>query len=170
MLAKLLSYVDLSNWQTLPISSDKTCVFCWKSDFRYKIPLASTTNRIMKYYWAMLVTLFSFQYEIDMGHYYKVLFSNGLFTLQRFRSSGKGLKQNTLQWRHNERDGVSNQQPYECLLNCLFRDRWKKTRQLHITGLCEGNSPVTGELFAQRTSNAENVSIWWHLHDSASRH
>ena len=27
----------------------------------------------------------------------------------------------TLQWRHNERDGVSNRQPHECLLNCLFR-------------------------------------------------
>ena len=27
--------------------------------------------------------------------------------------------------------------------------------------ICEGNSPVTGEFPAQRTSNAENVSIWW---------
>ena len=33
--------------------------------------------------------------------------------------------------------------------------------QLRVTGLCEGNSPVTGEFHAQRTSNAENVSIWW---------
>ena len=24
----------------------------------------------------------------------------------------------TLQWRHNESDGVSNPQPYDCLLNC----------------------------------------------------
>ena len=28
-----------------------------------------------------------------------------------------------------------------------------------------GNSPVTGELFAQKASNAENVSIWWRHHD-----
>ena len=28
-----------------------------------------------------------------------------------------------------------------------------------VTGLCEGNSPVTGEFPAQRASNAENVSI-----------
>ena len=26
----------------------------------------------------------------------------------------------SLQWRHNERDGVSNQQPHECLLNPLL--------------------------------------------------
>ena len=27
-------------------------------------------------------------------------------------------------------------------------------------GLCEGNSSVTGELSAQRASNAENVPFW----------
>ena len=66
-----------------------------------------------------------------------------------------------LQWRHNERDGVSNHQPQGCLLNRLFRHRWKKTPKLRVTGLCEGNSPVTGEFPTQRASNAENVSIWW---------
>ena len=40
----------------------------------------------------------------------------------------------------------------------------KKTSKLRVTGLCEGNSPVTGEFPTQRTSNAENVSIWWCLH------
>ena len=33
-----------------------------------------------------------------------------------------------------------------------------------ITGLGEGNSPVTVEFPAQRASNAENVSIWWRHH------
>ena len=42
--------------------------------------------------------------------------------------------------------------------------RWKKTSKLCVTGLCEGNSPVTGEFPAQMASNAENVSIWWHHH------
>ena len=32
-----------------------------------------------------------------------------------------------LQWRHNGCDGVSNRQPYDCLLNCLFRHRSNKT-------------------------------------------
>ena len=66
----------------------------------------------------------------------------------------------SLQWRHNERDGVLNHQPHDCLLNRLFRS--KKTSKLRLTGLCEGNSPVTGEFTAQRVSNAENV--WWRHH------
>ena len=70
-----------------------------------------------------------------------------------------------LQWRDNERDGVSNHQPYGCLLNRLFRRRSKNTSKLRVAGLCEENSPVTGEFPAQRASNAENVSIWWRHHD-----
>ena len=50
-----------------------------------------------------------------------------------------------LQWRHNEYDGVSNHQPYDCLLNRLFRRSWKNTSMLCVTSLCEGNSSVTGE-------------------------
>ena len=71
-----------------------------------------------------------------------------------------------LQWRHNERDSVSNHHPHDCLFNCLFRRRRssKKTSKLRVTGLCAGNSPVTGEFPVQRASNAENVSIWWRHH------
>ena len=65
-----------------------------------------------------------------------------------------------LQWRHNERDSVSNHQPHDCLLNRLFRRRSKKTSKLRVTGLCAGNSPGT----AQMASYAENVSIWWRHH------
>ena len=50
------------------------------------------------------------------------------------------------------------------LQNHLFRRRWKKTSKLRLTGLCEGNSPVTGEFLSQRASNPENVSIWWRHH------
>ena len=54
-----------------------------------------------------------------------------------------GMLQNTsLQWRHNDRNGVSNHQPHECLLNGLFRPRSKKASKLRVTGLCAGNSPV----------------------------
>ena len=69
-----------------------------------------------------------------------------------------------LQCRHNEHDGVSNHQHHDNLLKCLFRRRSKKTSKLRVTGLCAGNSPVSGEFLAQRASNAENVSIWWHHH------
>ena len=71
----------------------------------------------------------------------------------------------TLRWRHNGRDSVSNHQPHDCLLNCLFRCRSKKTSKLRATGLCAGNSPGTGEFPAQMASYAENVSIWWRHHE-----
>ena len=56
---------------------------------------------------------------------------------------------NSLQWRHNEHARVSNHQPHDCLLNRLFRHRWKKTSKLRVTGLCAGNSPVTSEFPAK---------------------
>ena len=71
----------------------------------------------------------------------------------------------TLRWRQNGRDSVSNHQPHDCLLNRLFRRRSKKTSKLRITGLCVGNSPVPGEFPTQMASNAENVSIWWRHHE-----
>ena len=70
----------------------------------------------------------------------------------------------TLRWRHNGRNGVSNHQPHDCLLNRLFRRRSKKTSKFRVTGLCAGNSPGTGEFPAQLASNAENVSIGWRHH------
>ena len=80
---------------------------------------------------------------------------------------------NSLQWRHNEHggSGVSNDWCLDgLLLNHLFRHRSKKTSRFRVTGLCGGNSPVTGEFPtqcefpSQRASNAENVSIWWRHH------
>ena len=71
----------------------------------------------------------------------------------------------TLQWRHNDHDGVSNHQPHGCLLNRLFGHRSKKTSKFRVTGLCVGNSPETGEFPAQMASNAENVSIRWRHHE-----
>ena len=46
-----------------------------------------------------------------------------------------------LRWRHNGRDGVSNHQPHDCLLNRLFRPRSKRTSKFRVTGFCVGNSP-----------------------------
>ena len=50
---------------------------------------------------------------------------------------------------------------------CSGADR-RKHPKLRVTGLCEGNSPVTGEFPSQRASNAENVFIWWRHHESIS--
>ena len=73
-----------------------------------------------------------------------------------------------LQWRHNGRNGVSNNQPHDSSLN-YSRRRSKKTSKLRVTGLCWGvgwgvDLPVTGELPAQMASNADNVCIWWRHH------
>ena len=60
----------------------------------------------------------------------------------------------SLQWRHNGRNGVSNHQPHDCLLNRLFRRRSEKISKRHVTGLRVGNSsetshkwPVTWKMF-----------------------
>ena len=70
----------------------------------------------------------------------------------------------SLHWRHDGRDGVSNHQLHDCLLNCLFRRRSKKISKIRVTGLCAGNSPVTGKFPTRMASNAENGSIWWSHH------
>ena len=51
-----------------------------------------------------------------------------------------------------------------CLIKRLFSRRSKKASKLHVIGLCQGNSPVTGEFPTQRASNAEDVPIWWRHH------
>ena len=61
------------------------------------------------------------------------------------------LSLESVRWRHNERDGVSNHQPHDCLPDRLFWRRSKKSSKLRVTGLCEGK--------------AENVSILWRHHE-----
>ena len=60
------------------------------------------------------------------------------------------------QWRHN---GVSNRQRLDCLLSCLFRCRSKQLWKLCVTGLCEGNPPVTGGFPSDRANNAEGIKL-----------
>ena len=71
-----------------------------------------------------------------------------------------------LRWRHNERCGVSNHRRLHRLLNRLSRRRSQKISKLRVTGLGEGNSPVTGEFPTPVASNAENASIWCRHHGS----
>ena len=64
----------------------------------------------------------------------------------------------SLKWCHDERNGISNQQPDDCLLNGVFGRKSKKLQShAYVTGVCEGihrwpvNSPhkgsVTREIF-----------------------
>ena len=70
-----------------------------------------------------------------------------------------------LQWRHIGCDSVSNRQPHDCLLNRLFRRKSKKTSKLRVTGLCAGNSPVTGgKCFHLMTSLCQaELCIWQYI-------
>ena len=88
--------------------------------------------------------------------------------MDKLRTHGPIIHFSTLQWRHNERDDVSNHRRLDGLLNRLFRRKSRKTSKLRAPGLCEGNSPMTGEFPSQRASYAENVSIWWRHHDCIS--
>ena len=71
------------------------------------------------------------------------------------------ISYSSLWWRHNGRDSVSNHQPHDCLLNCIFRRKLKKTSKLRATGLCRGEFTGDRWIPAQMASNAGNVSIWW---------
>ena len=53
------------------------------------------------------------------------------------------MKKTALQWRHNERNGVSNQRRLYCLLNCWFRRRSKKHQSPRLW-------PLWGELTGHR--------------------
>ena len=52
----------------------------------------------------------------------------------------------------------------EMVCHLVASSHYLITVKLRVTGLCAGNSPVTGEFPAQMASNAENVSIWWRHH------
>ena len=81
-----------------------------------------------------------------------------------YKSSFYNAQQSTLQWRHNGRNGVSNHQPHDCLLNRLCRRRSKKISKIRVTGICMGNSPVTGEFrkcFQLMTSSWYLTSSGW---------
>ena len=49
--------------------------------------------------------------------------------------------------------------------NRLLKCKSKKTPKFHISGLCDGNSPVTSEFPTQRASNTDNVFTLWRHHD-----
>ena len=71
----------------------------------------------------------------------------------------------TLQWRHNGWDSVSNHQPHHCYPN-VYSDKDQRKHQsssslAFVWGINRGFP-------AQMASNAENDSIWWRRHDMSS--
>ena len=75
-----------------------------------------------------------------------------------------------LQWRHNDRDCVSNHQRLDCLLTRLFRRRSKKTPTLRVTGLCVRgihrwpvNSPHRGPVTRKMFPFDDVIMLHWRL-------
>ena len=69
-----------------------------------------------------------------------------------------------LQWRHNERNGVSNHRCLGCLLDRLFRRRSR--RHLSSTSMAFVKEITDNRwILSQRPSNAENGSNWWRHHE-----
>ena len=84
--------------------------------------------------------------------------STPLFIMLWRRKKARHKQAWALQWRHDERDSVSNHRHLYCFLNRLFRRRSKKTSMLPVTVLRKGNSPVTGEFRAQKAH--DDVTKW----------
>ena len=76
-------------------------------------------------------------------HRYPATWTGILAYNEKGRFMDKPIRLEPLQWRRNERDGVSNHRRLDCLVSRLFRRRSKNTSKLCVTGLCEGNLPVT---------------------------
>ena len=84
----------------------QNCYFDCQGKFYRRLPISKHSNR--KSVWFELVHKWP-----DLGR------RNVSETLKLRRSS------HVLEWRHNERDGVSNHQLHDCLLNSLFKAQIK---------------------------------------------
>ena len=84
-----------------------------------------------------------------MANCYNFRHCNGLTStsvdLSSIRHCHIQLRAISIQWHHNEPDGISNHWRLHCLLTFWFRHRSKKISKLRVTGLRAGNSPMTGE-------------------------
>ena len=69
-----------------------------------------------------------------------------IFRLSWFLTLGSQPITVALQWRHNVLNGISNHWPHD--YSSVYSGA-KKTSKLCVTGLCEGNSPMTGEFPAK---------------------
>ena len=89
-----------------------------------------------------------------------------LMDLQVINSALGNKTSATLQWRHNERNGVSNHRRLDCLFKRLFRRRSKKTSKHCVTGLCERNSTVAGQFpkepFARKMFSFDDITTKKH--------
>ena len=78
---------------------------------------------------------FNFRYRYNMfgaSSQFVWIFMAYTFPLMWYFNPSSAVHVPTLQWHHNRRDGISNQQHLHCSLNRLFRRRSKKTSKEYI--------------------------------------
>ena len=141
MFSRLLAaHVHVLYWQ-MAQTNLRSVFKKWTPEFTTSFMNRVPVNKASKHYWR--------SYD-EAHHTYIRVIGYWLFPLQ---------------WRHYERDGVSNHQPCDCLLNRLFnvqiKENIKAPRHWPLWGEFTGNRWITHK----RASNAENVSIWWRHHD-----
>ena len=170
MLAKVLPANQCQVWKLLsnnkdfnrsgvvfakPISS--TCFFdyyLWQT-IGYLLNITFIFHRSCH----SLAVMLPVKYENDLRTWH-IFAESKIFLAEKLTIAAlvtQRLARGSTHWRHNERDGVSNHHPHDCLLKRWFRPRSKKTSKLRVFGLCEGNSPMTCEFPTQRASYAGNV-------------
>ena len=103
-----LAPLDRSEFKNIIVVSNKHC-----SRSRYRCPIAFTLSN--EYIAVPLIHICSFSFS-------ECVFSDQLKVANEYYALTI-----TLQWRHNERDGVSNHRRLDCLLYSFFRRRSKST-------------------------------------------
>ena len=118
----------------------KTIMKAWQdSPFQKRLHIfcdAMSIDEIIPKFWGVLIIYFCILRLVPMGNVY-------------WCCSGGW----TLQWRRNERKGVSSHQPRDCVLNCLFfSGEYQRKHQSYV---------LLVFVRSQRASNVKHVPIWW---------
>ena len=96
-----------------------------------------------------------------------IFFRSNIIRTNRFIDTKFIYVISTLQWRHNERDGVSNRRRLYCLLSRFFRRISKKASKFHATGLYEGihrwpvDSPHQGSVTRKMFPLDDIIILCW---------
>ena len=156
---KLIRVIKRGNRSSLHYSSVADNFVSWDIVLSFECSTLSKSNLLMSINFPWLMS-----YHVGHVKIYNQTRGNTNCVPKSYPSARAFCIKSSIMWRHNERDGASNHQRIDCLLNRLFRRRSKKTSKFRVAGPCEGNSPVTGEFPSPWASNVENVSIWWSHH------
>ena len=104
----------------------------------YVLSVSMQVNSMTIFYPCYVNTLRPQWLSICIWHFHRISFYYPTFTEDGSHGplAHWQIINTTLEWRHDDRDGVSNHQRLDCLLNRLFGRRSKKTSKIRVTGIC----------------------------------